>query len=113
MRVHISKSDDEETAVGGIVYPLYVYPTAANLAGIYTTVAKSAATVPITVLLNPDNGDQASCPPNADWAAAIALLAAHNVTTIGYVHSSYGSRPLAEYTKEIQAYTSCWGVSGM
>eukprot|EP01045_Picozoa_sp_COSAG04_P002880 COSAG04_NODE_110_length_25928_cov_18.966782_11_plen_81_part_00 len=52
MRVHISKSDDEETAAGGIVYPLYVYPTAANLAGIYTTVAKSAATVPITIIIN-------------------------------------------------------------
>ena len=36
-----------------------------------------------------------------------------NVTTLGYVHSSYGKRPLAEYQKEITAYASCWGTGGI
>ena len=97
----------------GLVYPLYVYPDAAALAGVYTDVVKAAAIAPVTVIVNPDNGEQAACPPNSDWAAAVALLRHPNVTTLGYVHSSYGKRPLAAYRKEIAAYTSCWGVAGI
>lgn len=100
-------------ASGGLVYPLYVYPTKAAVAGVYRNVVKAAAITPLTVIVNPDNGDQAACPPNTDWAAAIEVLRHPNVTTLGYVHSSYGKRPLAEYRREIAAYTSCWGVGGI
>ena len=70
------------------------------MAGIYSEVAAAARTLPVTVIINPGNGDQAGpCPPNGDWAAVIALFGAHpNVSTLGYVHSSYGKRPLAECT---------------
>lgn len=81
---------------GGLVYPLYVYPTKAALAGVYRDVISVASIARVAVIVNPDNGDQAACPPNADWAAAIALLRHPNITTLGYVHSAYGKRPLTQ-----------------
>ena len=81
---------------GGLVYPLYVYPTKAALAGVYRDVISVASIARVAVIVNPDNGDQAACPPNADWAAANALLRHPNITTLGYVHSAYGKRPLTQ-----------------
>lgn len=90
-----------------------MYPTAAAVEGVYADVAKAAATVPTVVVINPDNGDQATCPPNSDWLSAIKVLKAGNASLIGYVHSSYGKRPLAEYRAEIAAYLQCWEVDGI
>lgn len=90
-----------------------MYPTASSVKGVYAAVAKAGASVPIVVIINPDNGDQAACPPNADWANAIRTLKAGNVSLIGYVHSSYGKRPFTEYRSEIAAYLQCWEVDGI
>ena len=78
--------------------------------GSYTAVARAAVTLPVAVIVNPGSGDLASpCPPNADWAAIISLFAAHpNVSTLGYVHSSYGKRPSADFAAEIDASFRCW-----
>lgn len=101
----------------GLVVPLYVYPTAAAIEGIYTAVAAAASErLSVTVIVNPDNGNGATCPPPAPWADALAVLAEHggeHLTVIGYVHSNWGKRPRAEYASAIDAYAECWGAAGV
>ena len=100
-----------------ILYPLYSYPNWYDPANyIWDDVAAAAHTVPITAIINPNNGPDGGA-PNDDYVHGMADLAAGGVTMIGYVHTSYGNttaRPLADIEKDIDLYSADYsGVSGI
>jgi hypothetical protein len=75
--------------------------------------AKAAhPTVPVLAVVNPSNGPGGASSP--DYAAGIAKLTAAGVKVIGYVHTSWGSRPAAELQTEMGQWKSWYpSVTGI
>merc|ERR550514_1219662 len=97
----------------GLVYPLYVYPDTVAVEGVFAEVAAAASSAEVVVIVNPGNGDEATCPPPSTWQAAIDLLKGKGARTIGYVHSDWGNRSIDDYLWQIDTYFDCWGVEGI
>lgn len=98
----------EEDTTYAIV-PAYFYPTLSNLQGPYTQLSES--TIPMKIIINPANGEDAVAPPNADWVKAIELLA--HKYTLGYVYTSYGERPISDVKNDVLGYlNNGWNVRG-
>jgi hypothetical protein len=100
-----------------ILFPLYSYPNWYQPASyIWDDVAAAASTVPITAIINPNNGPDGGA-PNSDYVHGMGDLAAGGVTMIGYVYTSYGNttlRPLADIKTDIDLYDQFYtGVSGI
>jgi hypothetical protein len=57
-----------------------------------------------TAVMNPDSGPGGAA--NPDYAQALGRCHARGQRVVGYVHTSYGSRPLATVRAEIDAYYS-------
>ena len=64
----------------------------------------AADEVDITAIMNPCNGPGNSL--DANYVAAVNAFRAAGGRVIGYVYSSYGSRPLAQVTADIDKYDS-------
>lgn len=96
-----------------ILIPLYAYPEWYQPADyIWDDVAQGAAQVPITAIINPDNGPGTDF-PNSDYAHGLADLATGGVTVVGYVYSSYGARNLAAVKNDVDRYTNSPLVTGI
>lgn len=83
-----------------LLVPLYVYPTASN--PMWNAVESTAATAPVTAIVNANNGPGAAIDLN--YSSRIAALVSHGVTVAGYVYSSYGARPIADVKADIDTW---------
>jgi outer membrane biosynthesis protein TonB len=97
--------------VTGTIIPLYTAPSDPSWAAVAAAKAAHPA-VPVLAVVNPSNGPGGAASP--DYAAGIAKLAAAGVKVIGYVHTSWGSRPSAELQAEMGQWKSWYpSVSGI
>ncbi len=86
-----------------ILYPLYIYPT---IGTVYSDVAASASSdLPITVIINPNNGPVATGTPQfTDYSTGMATLDAGSVKMIGYVRTDYTNQDINTVKAEIDQY---------
>jgi hypothetical protein len=99
------------TGTNGTIIPLYSYPT--NSAWTAVISAKQAhPAVPVIAIVNPSNGPGGAQDPS--YTTGINKLVAAGVKVIGYVHTSYGSRPASQAQAEMDQWHSWYpGVSGI
>lgn len=87
-----------------ILLPLYIYPSI----GAWNFLTQSIAANPslqFNVIVNPDSGPGNTPLPDSSYIAGITSLKKHtNVKLLGYVHTSYAARPLAEIERNISIY---------
>jgi hypothetical protein len=97
--------------VTGTIIPLYTPPGDPSWAAVAAAKAAHPA-VPVLAVVNPANGPGAAA--SADYSAGIAKLTAAGVKVIGYVHTLWGARPVAELQAEMGQWQSWYpGVSGV
>lgn len=92
--------------------PLYVYPDGPG--GVYNQVGAGMATLSgrLDVVINPNNGDDATSPPNGDWVrdlngmqtSAGGSWSTKNVW--GYTYTGYGTRNAQDVLNVIDGYMS-------
>ncbi|MCC7261954.1 MAG: spherulation-specific family 4 protein, partial [Candidatus Latescibacteria bacterium] len=71
----------------------------------------AAPRVPLIAILNPASGPGEKGIP--DYARAVDSLRTAGGRVIGYVHTSYGQRPLAEVLAEVDAYYQRYALDGI
>lgn len=62
-------------------------------------------------VINPNSGPGDAV--RADYVAQVEAARARGVTVLGYVHTSYGKRPLAEVQSEIERFNHWYRVNGI
>jgi hypothetical protein len=99
------------TGVNGTIIPLYSDPNDGSWDQVIS--AKQAhPSVPVLAVVNPNNGPGAAV--EASYTNGIAKLTAAGVKVIGYVHTSWGARPVGELQNEMNAYRTWYpGVTGI
>jgi len=96
-----------------ILLPLYIYPNWYEPESyVWSDVASAAAQVPITAIVNPNNGPDGK-PPNEDYQRGLADLRETNITLIGYVYTLYGDRPIKEVKQDINLYDRYYNLDGI
>jgi hypothetical protein len=96
----------------GILMPLYTYPLVWILGNAYeqlANIAKAHPSVGITAIINPDSGPGTA--QNIDYIQGISILKNAGIRVIGYVYTSYASRPIADVEADIDRYVSFYGSS--
>ncbi|MFH0879027.1 MAG: spherulation-specific family 4 protein [Lentisphaerota bacterium] len=89
-----------------ILIPLYSYPEWYTPSSyLWNDVALAGQRVPITAILNPDDGPGTGF-PNSDYQVGMSNLWAGGVTMVGYVFTSYGARNPNLVKADIAAYGS-------
>jgi hypothetical protein len=96
---------------GGIMIPLYAYPTWWNSKAYVWDDVAAVSNVNIIAIINPDNGPRPT-KPNADFKKGMAQLKLGKVLTAGYVYTSYGKRSISAVKADVQYYTN-YGVDGI
>src|SRR5277367_3426446 len=91
----------------GIMVPAYFYPTTSNY---WSAMSNAAVRVPLIAILNPDSGPGNS--QDANYVAAVAGLHHAGGQIIGYVHTSYATRPMTQVTNEVNLYLSFYAMDG-
>jgi len=105
-------------AMGGwadiqLLVPLYSYPVWYDPTNyIWSSVAAAAGQVPVTAVINPNNGPDGG-PPNDDYLAGLNDLRSAGVTILGYVYTSYGERSLAAVQSDIDLYDQHFNIDGI
>ena len=96
-----------------LLVPLYSYPAWYDSTNyIWSSVAAAAGQVPVTAVINPNNGPD-GWPPNADYVAGLNDLRSAGVTILGYVYTSYGARSLAVVKADIDLYDQHFNIDGI
>ncbi len=62
-------------------------------------------------IINPGSGPGAAV--RADYAQQVKATQARGVAVLGYIHTSYGKRPLSEVQSEIALFRRWYGVNGI
>ncbi len=93
----------------GVLVPLYIYPTDPA----WTTLIglKAKYTTPMMAVFNPASGPGAAI--SIDYVNGVTRLKTAGITTLGYVHTSYGVRPLADVEAEILEYWNWYKPDGV
>ena len=92
------------------VVPAYFYPSGTGLT-YWNQMTTAAATIPITAILNPASGPGAVPDPN--YASAVDGLRTAGGKVMGYVHTSYGTRPSVTVLAEVNSYASFYHLDGI
>jgi len=79
--------------------PLYTYPGAS-----WDSVAAGAASTQTVAIINPNSGPGTG--PDSSYNTYMAKLHAAGVEMIGYVHTSYGARAIADVKADIDQYAA-------
>jgi Spherulation-specific family 4 len=96
-----------------ILIPLYIYPNWYDRDKyIWKQVVVAAKKVPITAIVNPNNGPNGA-PPNLDYQQGIKDLRQAGVRIVGYVHSNYGKRNLKLVKADIDLYIKHFNIDGI
>ncbi|MGI4789721.1 MAG: spherulation-specific family 4 protein [Janthinobacterium lividum] len=77
---------------------------------LWTKLGAAAPRVGVAII-NPNSGPGAALRP--DYVTQVKATQARGVTVLGYIHTSYGKRPLAEIKSEIETYRRWYGVDGI
>lgn len=88
-----------------MIIPAYFYP------GPLWNQAIAGTPIVTTMIMNPDSGPGLA--PSSSYGNAVANAQLAGVEILGYVHTSYGTRPLAEVQAEIDAYLTWYAVNGI
>jgi hypothetical protein len=96
-----STGTDVPGAPGGTIIPLYTYPTDPTWATV-ASLQTSYPEVDIIAIINPASGPGMAFDANYD--AGIDMLQTAGVTVVGYVSTSYGTRPLADAQYDVALY---------
>jgi len=91
----------------GIMVPAYFYP---STGGYWISLNSAASRVPLVAIMNPDSGPGAS--QDSTYIQALANLHQAGGKVTGYVHTSYGARPLSDVQADIDLYLSFYAVDG-
>ncbi|MHB8595721.1 MAG: spherulation-specific family 4 protein [Ktedonobacteraceae bacterium] len=93
--------------------PAYFYPHTGNPSNAWNRMCATmnAQQGPSTAVMNPDSGPGTA--KNADYVNAIQSCHSHGQQVIGYVHTSYGQRPLATVESEVSEYYQWYQVDGI
>jgi len=91
----------------GIMVPAYFYPTSG---GYWNSLDSAASRVPLIAILNPNSGPGTS--QDSNYVQALANLHQAGGKVTAYVHTSYGTRPLADVESDINLYLSFYEVDG-
>lgn len=87
-----------------ILVPLYIYPLQKAWDPLLEA-ARKHPKVQFTAVINPNSGPGSSALPDASYVAALRELSAvANIRPLGYVHCSYGKRPIGAVKAEIDLY---------
>jgi hypothetical protein len=92
----------------GALVPAYFYPVAGSP---WDDLVDAAGTIPVTAILNPASGPGGA--QDSNYVAVVDALRAAGGAVVGYVHSSWGSRPMAEVTAEIDRYADWYDIDGI
>ena len=92
----------------GILIPAYFDPGSGNTN--WDTLARASERVPLTAIMNPNNGPGTS--PKAAYTQAIAKLHTSGGRVIGYVYSSYTKRPIDQVKADVDRYDSYYNIDG-
>ena len=96
----------------GILLAFYMYPQVWILGNTYeqlANIARAHPSVGITAIINPDSGPGTA--QNIDYIQGISILKNAGIRVIGYVYTSYASRPIADVEADIDRYVSFYGSS--
>lgn len=91
-----------------IVVPAYFYPTTNSPWNDLNAVASQAK---ITAIMNPDNGPGMF--QDSNYVAAVNSFRTGGGRVIGYVHTSFGTRPLSVIQAEIDTYLNFYNIDGI
>jgi hypothetical protein len=89
--------------------PAYFYPAPGGSP--WDQLDAAAGTIPIEAIMNPASGPGASV--NPDYTRAVGSLQAAGGKVIGYVPTTFGSRPIALVESDIGFYVSNYHVNGI
>jgi len=68
----------------------------------WDTVAASGSLVPTVAIINPDSGPGSG--PDSSYTSGMNTLANAGVDMVGYVHTSYGARAMADVKADVDVY---------
>ena len=77
---------------------------------LWTKLGAAAPRVGLAII-NPKSGPGDAV--RADYVAQVRATQARGVTVLGYIHTSYGKRPLSEIQSEIERFRRWYGVNGI
>ncbi|QGZ66085.1 spherulation-specific family 4 protein [Paraburkholderia acidisoli] len=92
----------------GLVVPSY-FDAAKNVAG-WNILTAAALKIPVSAILNPNNGPGTS--QDANYVAAIKRLNVAGGKVLAYVSTSYSKRPLSAVVADINKYLAFYTVDG-
>src|ERR1700676_998467 len=95
--------------LGALIVPLYTYPGVSWSAIISAKQANPS--VAMVVIINPDNGPGTAKDQN--YVTGINNLRAAGIVVLGYDHTSWAARPLADVKADINSYKSWYNASGI
>lgn len=91
-----------------VLVPLYIYP----LERAWEPLLEAARThreVQFVAVINPNNGPGQDRLPDGSYTAALGRLAEEpNISTLGYVHCSYGQRAVEAIQADMDVYRGWW-----
>ena len=87
--------------------PAYFNPSSGEY---WNELTAAASRVPLVVIMNPDSGPGKS--RNQTYVQALSKMHEAGGKITGYVHTSYGARPLAEAENDVDLYLSFYQVDG-
>jgi hypothetical protein len=93
----------------GVMIPLYIYPDST-----WTAVVQARSTyptVPILVIINPNNGPGSSSDPT--YLAGVKNLQSAGVTVLGYVATGYASNSLSSVESQANLYKTWYNADGI
>jgi hypothetical protein len=93
----------------GLIVPAYFYPGTNQTD--WNQLASAATQVPLMAIMNPNSGPGSG--PDPFYISAITTLDASGGSTLGYVHTSYGYRKLADVKRDIANYFNWYPVDGI
>lgn len=87
-----------------VLIPLYIYPLEGAWEPLFT-VARAFPDVLFVTVVNPCNGPGPDALPDASYVAVLNTLnAIPNIRPVGYVHCTYGKRPIADVLHDVDVY---------
>jgi hypothetical protein len=96
-----------------MLVPLYSYPNWYDPPNyIWDDIAAAATNIPITAIINPNDGPNGG-PPNGDYVVGLDTLRSNGVTMLGYVYTSYGVRPLTNVFPDVDLYDQHFDIDGI
>ena len=93
----------------GVLVPAYFYPGSDSAD--WNRMCSAATQIPLMAVMNPDNGPGRSMDTN--YLAANINLDACGGSTLGYVHTQYGKRPLSDVKRDVRRYFDWYQPDGI